>query len=195
MDIAKDIFPKARLPIIVLVAIYYIQLALVTAIGRFTSLAADPGMNIFVLGGINLAFTICGWVVIAWAGLRVAKETKGGPIDGAFGGAMAAIIAGLFVRIISLLFSVSTLPVLIAYSPSGAAGGFASGVIGIFFGIVAIILGFFVDLISGAVLGFLGALVHKAEPMLFAGYDFGRAKAIEAKIIKAMPGKKPKKKQ
>lgn len=190
MEIMKDIFPRARLPIIALIALYYIQLALVAAIGRFTNLAADHGLNILVLGGINLAFIICAWVAIAWAGLRTAKATGGGPIDGAFGGAMAAVIAGLFVRIASLLFSVSTLPVLIAYSPSGSSGGFAAGVIGIFFGIVAIVLGFLVDLIFGAVLGFLGALVHKANPRLFAEYGFGEAKPVKAKAVKKKKSKK-----
>ena len=182
MEIMKDIFPKVKRPIVALIVIYYLQLLLVAAIGRFTDLKADQGLNILVLGGISLAFTVCAWFVIAWAGLRAAKATEGGPIDGAFGGATAAVIAGLFVRIMSLLFSVSTLPVLIAYSPSGTAAGFAGGVIGIFFGIVAVVLGF---LVLGAALGFLGAMVHKTNPAFFAGYGWQNAKATEAKVVKA----------
>ena len=185
MEIMKDIFPKVKRPIVALIVIYYLQLLLVAAIGRFTDLKADQGLNILVLGGISLAFTVCAWFVIAWAGLRAAKATEGGPIDGAFGGATAAVIAGLFVRIMSLLFSVSTLPVLIAYSPSGTAAGFAGGVIGIFFGIVAVVLGFLADLVLGAALGFLGAMVHKTNPAYFAGSGWQNAKATEAKVVKA----------
>jgi hypothetical protein len=181
MDIMRDILPKAKRPIVALVVLYYLQLGLVAAIDVFTGLKGNQGLNILVLGGISLAFTICAWIVIAWAGFRVAKATRGGPIDGAFGGAMAAVIAGLFVRIISLLFSMSTLPVLIAYSPSGSAVGFASGLIGIFFGIVAVILGFFADLVVGAIIGFLGATVQRVNPAIFSAYGFEGLKPAEPK--------------
>jgi len=184
MDLMNDIFPKVRLPIIALIVLYYLQIVLITALDSFTTIQLDTNFNITVLTAINLTFTVCAWIVIAWAGLKTAKATEGGPIDGAFGGAMAAVIAGLFVRIVALLFSISSLPVLIAYSPIGPAGGFAGGVVGIFFGIVAVILGFFVDLIFGAGLGFLGAMAHKASPKIFEGYGLATAKITEAKVFK-----------
>ena len=90
MDLMKDIFPKVRLPIISLIVLYYLQIILITALDRFTEIQLDTNFNITVLTAINLTFTVCAWIVIAWAGLRTAKATEGGPIDGAFGGAMAA---------------------------------------------------------------------------------------------------------
>ena len=170
--------------------LYYLQIILITAIDSFTTVSLDTNLSITVLTAINLTFTVCAWIVIAWAGLRTAKATAGGPIDGAFGGAMAAVISGLFVRIVALLFSISSLPVLIAYSPAGSAGGFAGGVLGIFFGIVAVILGFFIDVIFGAVLGFLGAMVHRASPRIFEGYGIATAKLTEAKVVKKKTGRK-----
>ncbi len=184
MELMRDFFPKVKLPIVALIVLYYLQIVLVVALDNFTEIQLDTNFNITVLGAINLTFTLCAWIVIAWAGLRTAKATGGGPIDGAFGGAMAAVIAGLFVRIVALLFSISSLPVLIAYSSAGSAGGFAGGVMGIFFGIVAVILGFFIDLIFGAILGFLGAMVHKAGPQIFEGYGTITAKPTEAKVVK-----------
>ena len=192
MELMKDFFPNVRLPIIALIVLYYLQIVLVWLVDSFTEIQLGTDLSIAVLTAISLTFTICGWIVIAWAGLRTTKATGGGPVDGAFGGAMAAVIAGLFVRIIALLFSISSLPVLIAYSPIGPAGGFAGGIMGIFFGIVAVVLGFFIDIIFGAILGFFGAMVHKAGPQIFEGYGAATAKITEAKIVKK---KEPRKKQ
>ena len=190
MELMKDFFPNVKLPIVALIVLYYLQIVLVLALDNFTEIQLDTNFNITILSAISLTFTLCAWIVIAWAGLRTAKATGGGPIDGAFGGAMAAVIAGLFVTIIALLFTISSLPVLIAYSSAGSAGGFAAGVLGIFSGIVGVILFFFVNLIFGAILGFFGAMVHKAGPQIFEGYGAVATKITEAKIVKKKTGRK-----
>jgi hypothetical protein len=166
MDIMKDYLKHVKLPIIALIALFIVQAILITSINLFTDLSKDPQIEVLVVGGIYFAFTICVWEIIAWAGIRIARTEKAVGselIDGAIGGAMTAVIAGLIAGIISLLFSVSTLPVLISSSsqPSGAAATAIVGFISILVGVAGIIVGFFINLITGAIFGGLGGLVHK----------------------------------
>ena len=166
MDIVSDYLQHVKLPIIALITLFIVQSTLITTINLFTDLAEDPQIEVLIIGGILFAFIICAWEIIAWGGIRTARTERASGselIDGAIGGAMTAVIAGLIVGIISLLFSVSTLPVLISSSsqPSGAAATAIVGFIGILAGVLGIIVGFFINLIIGAVFGGLGGLVHK----------------------------------
>ncbi len=157
MEIIRDYLSNVKLPIIALVILFFIQAALFTAIDLFTDLALDQTANLFVLGGINLAFMLIYWIVIAWAGLRTARAVNGGAFDGAIGGAITAVVAGFVIRVIAILLLISKLPILIAYSPelSGIAGFF-----GVLFELLLIIVGFFIDLIGGAFFGMLGGVVQ-----------------------------------
>ena len=166
MDIASDYLQHLKVPIIALVGLFVVQAILITSINLFTDLAQDPQIEILVVGGISFAFILCAWEIIAWAGIRTARTERAAGselIDGAIGGAMTAVVAGLIAGIITLLFSISTLPVLISSSaaPSGAAATAIVGFIGILAGVLGIIVGFFINLIIGAIFGGLGGLVHK----------------------------------
>ena len=166
MDIVEDYLKQVKLPIIAIIALFFVQAVLITSIDLFTDLSKDLQIKVLVVGGIYFAFTICVWEIIAWAGIRTAKIEKAAGselIDGAIGGAITAAIAGFATRIINIIFSISTLPVLIAGSaqPSGAAATAIVGFISISIGIIGLIAFFFIDLIAGAIFGGIGGLVHK----------------------------------
>jgi hypothetical protein len=193
MEIMRDYLSNVKLPIIALVCLFFIHAILFTAIDLFTDLALDQTANLFVLGGINLAFMLIYWIVIAWAGLRTARAVGGGAFDGAIAGAITAVVAGFAIRVIAVLLLVSKLPILIAYSPelSGIAGFF-----GVLFELLLIIIGFFIDLVGGAFFGMLGgvvqgrktlaALVRRGETKVGLLHE-EKAVVKEARIVR--PGK------
>lgn len=166
MDIVRDYLQHVKLPIIALIALFFVQAILITSINLFTDLAEDPQIQVLIIGGIQFAFIICAWEIIAWAGIRTARTEKAVGselIDGAIGGAITAAVAGFVARVVNLVFSVSTLPVLISNSaqPSGAAATAIVGFIGISIGVIGIVVFFVIDLIVGGVFGGLGGLAHK----------------------------------
>ena len=166
MDIVNDYLRHVKLPIIALIALFIVQSILITSINLFTDLAQDPQIEVLIIGGILFAFIICALEIIAWAGIRTARTERANGselIDGVIGGVITAVIAGFVARVINLVFSVSTLPILISNSaqPSGAAATAIVGFIGIFIGVIGIVLFLIIDLIIGAIFGGLGGLVHK----------------------------------
>lgn len=181
MEIVRDYLSNVKLPIIAIIALFFIQAALIGALSNFTDLGKDQLINTWVLGGINFAFMICSWLVIAWAGLRTVKKIQGIPIDGAIAGAMTAVIAMFIIRVIDLLFKINALPFLVNHSPSGATAAGILSILGIFLGVVGIIVGIFIDLLFGAALGFLGATVHKVNPSLLSAYSVEGARIVKKK--------------
>lgn len=164
MDIMHDYVPAVKSPVITMVALFIVQTALVVSIRLFTDLKADSEMNTLVLGGIYFAFTICIWEIIIWAGIKTAKATQGSFIDGAIGGAMSAVIAGFIARVISIVFQVSTLPVLAAVpEPSSATAAWVAGILSISLNVIGLVFWFFIDLVGGAVLGAVGGIIHQRK--------------------------------
>jgi hypothetical protein len=184
MEIARDYLANVKLPIIAIIALFFIQAVLILVLTHFTDLGKDQLVNTWVLGGINFAFTICIWLIVAWAGLRTVKKIQGIPIDGAIAGAITAVVAMFIIRVIELLFKINALPFLVDYSPSGSTAAGILSVLGIFLGVVGIIIGIVIDLLFGAALGFLGATVHRVNPSLLSAYSAAEAKLVGAGVVK-----------
>jgi hypothetical protein len=163
MEIMRDYVPAVKLPIIAIIALFIIQTVLVLFIDLFTQLEQDPEIYTLILGGIYFALIIAVWEIIAWAGIRTARATQGGMIDGAIGGAMTAVIAGIITRIIGIVFQISILPLADAATPSSAAAIWITSVLGILLSVGGLIIWFFLDLIGGAILGALGGIVHNRK--------------------------------
>jgi len=199
MELVRDYFLKVKLPIASLIVLFFVYKLLLFLITAFTNLAETPEINIPVLTGINLVFILSGWAVIGWAGIRVTKATRGTIFDGAVGGVIAAVVAGFVVRAIVLIFSIISIPVIASYSGSGIA----TGLFTIIVGLADIILGFFIDLVGGALFGGIGSIVHNRKIMEKYVRKMGNAATMqkeklvakEAKIVKRKkPGKKRTKK-
>jgi len=186
MDISRDYLPSVKMPIAVLFTLFVIQTLLVLSIEMFTDLAKNIQINTLVIGGIYFAFTLCAWEIIAWAGIRTARATRGDLIDGAIGGVITAVVAGFMVRLVSILFKVSTLPI-VATAPAGgsAAAAWIVGFLSISLDVLGMVVWFFIDLIGGAVFGGLGGFVHKRRlldqmkiiPLKPANNEAGKIKA------------------
>lgn len=190
MDIARDYLSNVKLPIISIIVLYFIQAALIAALTNFTDLGKDLLVSTWVLGGINFAFMLCSWMVIAWAGLRTVKKIQGIPIDGAIAGAITAVVAMFVIRAVELLFRINAFPFSVNHAASGATAAGILSVLGIFLGVVGIIIGIIIDLLFGAALGFLGATVHRVNPSLLSAPGDGWAKPVEARVVKKKKSKK-----
>lgn len=167
MEIINDYLRSVKRPIIAIVVLFFVRLCIVGVLELFTDLGKDPIIFAWITGGVNFAFLICWMLVLCWAGIRSIRMTKGVPLDGAIGGAMAAVIAGLFTSIITFLFEIS-MPAVLGQStlqPAGAAAAAIVGVMRVFVGVVGIIVWLVINLIAGAVFGALGSLVEEERIM------------------------------
>jgi hypothetical protein len=181
MGIINDYLHSVKRPIIAIIALFFIQSLLILLLQLFTDLANDQLVYAWVVGGINFAFLICWLLVLCWAGIRSIRMTKGVPLDGAIGGAMAAAIAGLFIGIITFLFNISMPTVFgeAAMHPTGAAAAAIMGFVKVFVGVIGIIIGLVINLIVGAIFGALGSLVE--EERILSGLPESCLKAQKEK--------------
>jgi len=169
MGIINDYLRGIKRPVIAIIALFFIRDSLIASLQFFTDLAKDQLVFAWVVGGITFAFHICWLMVLCWAGIRSIRMTKGVPLDGAIGGAMAAAIAGLFIGIVDFLFNISMPSVIgnAALQPTGAAAAIIISFAKIFVGVIGIVAFFIINLIIGAVFGALGSLVE--EERILAG--------------------------
>jgi len=201
MEIIRDYFSKVKLPIISLIVLFFVHSGLIYVVKNFAEASLGQDIVIPMVTIINFTFILSAWIVICWAGIRTTRANQGGAIDGAIGGMIAAVVAGFIVRVISLLFSVSAMPALVAYSalPGGSMGGFFE----IVWSVLLIIAGFFVDLVAGALFGGIGGIIHtrkilqKIKKRDWEGLVKEDKTIVvkDAKIVNKPKGKKSKKNQ